>query len=598
MGIIQAFKRAFNPGEGPALVIKSINGERRIPHLERVRSAAGPHPDIIVSDGYLSPIEKNSMMARCDCYVSLHRSEGYGLTMAEAMALGKPVIATGYSGNLEFMTPENSYLCACQYREIGGGADPYPPTSRWAEPDIDEAARFMREVYSNQEEAVARGVRAASDIAALHSPFVAGGAISDRIAAIRARRARFGRTAPVEIFEHRLEVLESARRTVVRTSTEEQVRLAQLDEMTSKLDTMIREWVERFNQQQVKFQTQQTTLKSQQETIQNSVEKLVNEITEALDRSPKQMDEQSQRLRTIESELGRLQEIIPSLQFEAARLPLLDVALKALSLRLGQISSHIEAVPYMTDPGMLRTKTATGGQTIGYRGGRQNGLDKDMYIGFENIFRGSEQMIRDRQRNYLDLLRECNPVVDLGCGRGEMLDLLKEIGISATGVDVDAGMVTRASSKGHQVVQQDAVRYLAAQPNESIGAIFCAQMIEHMPYEELLKLLKLSLVKLKTNGVLIAETVNPHSFRAFRTFWVDPTHNKPLFPEVMVALCKQVGYAEATIRFPCGSGDFDHDRLSEGEYAVIASKALSSDGAQRKRNGRRRKPAKSSASVT
>jgi glycosyltransferase involved in cell wall biosynthesis len=66
----------------------------------------------VLQDGYLSAREKNTMMALCDCYVSLHRAEGFGLTMAEAMALGKPVIATGYSGNLAFMTAENSYLCS------------------------------------------------------------------------------------------------------------------------------------------------------------------------------------------------------------------------------------------------------------------------------------------------------------------------------------------------------------------------------------------------------------------------------------------------------------------------------------------------------
>jgi SAM-dependent methyltransferase len=243
-----------------------------------------------------------------------------------------------------------------------------------------------------------------------------------------------------------------------------------------------------------------------------------------------------------------------------------------LSEQLDNIISHMNATPYMTDPAILRTADATGAQVIGYRDAAQKTEDKELYISFENIFRGSEEMIRNRQRNYLDVLRNHSPVVDLGCGRGEMLDLLKEIGTPAVGVDVDPGMVERVLAKGHSVKRCDAVKYLAEQPDASIGAIFCAQVIEHLEFDHLLKLLRLTIRKLKPDGVFIAETVNPHSHRALKTFWVDLTHNKPIFPEVLVALCRQVGYREAIVRFPVGNGNLDHDRQYEGEYAVIARK--------------------------
>ena len=103
LGLIRAFTQAFSADEGPVLVLKSINGDRRLNELERLRAEIADRPDIIVTDGYCSPEEKNALISLCDCYVSLHRSEGLGLTMAEAMSLGKPVIATGYSGNLHFM---------------------------------------------------------------------------------------------------------------------------------------------------------------------------------------------------------------------------------------------------------------------------------------------------------------------------------------------------------------------------------------------------------------------------------------------------------------------------------------------------------------
>jgi hypothetical protein len=127
------------------------------------------------------------MIASCDCYISLHRSEGLGLTMGEAMYFGKPVIATAYSGNLDFMTAENSYLVPYSMVEIGSDAAPYPADKEWAEPDLDQAAALMREVFENPQAAAERGARAAADIRRTHSPEAAGEMIKARIA--QAKRA-------------------------------------------------------------------------------------------------------------------------------------------------------------------------------------------------------------------------------------------------------------------------------------------------------------------------------------------------------------------------------------------------------------------------
>ena len=91
---INAALAAFQEMEGPVLVIKSINGHRNLPHLEKLRHATSGRQDIVIMDGYLPYDLKNAMMELCDCYVSLHRGEGFGLTIAEAMSLAKPVIAT------------------------------------------------------------------------------------------------------------------------------------------------------------------------------------------------------------------------------------------------------------------------------------------------------------------------------------------------------------------------------------------------------------------------------------------------------------------------------------------------------------------------
>jgi glycosyltransferase involved in cell wall biosynthesis len=188
LGLIEAFTRAFQPGEGPVLLIKSINGDKRILEMEKLRYAVRGRPDVILRDGYLSATQNNTLVALSDCYVSLHRAEGFGLTIAEAMALGKPAIATAYSGNLEFMTERNSFLCPCQPAEVGPGRDPYPATSHWSEPDIERAAQLLQHVYTHPEEASERGSRGAEEIRTLHSPAVAGTVLRDRLAQIRRRR--------------------------------------------------------------------------------------------------------------------------------------------------------------------------------------------------------------------------------------------------------------------------------------------------------------------------------------------------------------------------------------------------------------------------
>jgi glycosyltransferase involved in cell wall biosynthesis len=208
LGLISAFTEAFPAGAGPALVIKTINGDKRLLEMEKLRYAARGRSDIILKDSYLSPIENSTLTALADCYVSLHRSEGFGLTMAEAMALGKPTIATGYSGNLDFMTPENSYLCPYRLCPVGLEREPYPAASQWAEPDTAAAAQLLRAVYTNREAAELRGRRGAEDIRALHFPALAGGIIHKRLATIRRRRQN-DRPRSAEFLEDIIEELEA-----------------------------------------------------------------------------------------------------------------------------------------------------------------------------------------------------------------------------------------------------------------------------------------------------------------------------------------------------------------------------------------------------
>jgi len=181
VGLIEAFRRAFKPGEGPQLLLKTINGPLRPLAEEEVLWAAHGRPDIHVIDRSFSSAQLNGLMAGCDCYVSLHRSEGFGLTMAEAMAIGKPVIGTGYSGNLDFMNEQNSYLVEYELGRVGPDCEIYPPEGSWAKPSVEHAAELMRRVIENPEEAAAIGAQARKDIAERLSPQTTGAAMRLRL---------------------------------------------------------------------------------------------------------------------------------------------------------------------------------------------------------------------------------------------------------------------------------------------------------------------------------------------------------------------------------------------------------------------------------
>jgi hypothetical protein len=179
VGLIEAFKAAFTPGEGPTLVLKTINAHFRPAERDRLRFLIGDRPDIVLLDAMLPPPQMAALFTRADSYVSLHRAEGFGLTLAESMILGKPVVATDFGGNTDFMRPANSYLVDYELTEVGPEGEHYPANGIWAEPSVPHAAQVLREVYDDRDGAAARGARAALDIEAQLNP-AAVGAIARR----------------------------------------------------------------------------------------------------------------------------------------------------------------------------------------------------------------------------------------------------------------------------------------------------------------------------------------------------------------------------------------------------------------------------------
>ncbi|WP_333460997.1 glycosyltransferase [Microcoleus sp. herbarium13] len=181
LAAIQAFKQAFGEDDRVLLVIKSSNSNKFPEAQLSLNSAIANYSNIKHLDGYLSKDKINGLLYNCDCYVSLHRCEGFGLTMAEAMFYGKPVIATGYSSNTEFMNVGNSFLVKYKLIPIEQDCGPYKQGNVWAEADVEHAADLMRYVFSNSREAQQVGAIAAEQIKTLLNPQVTGNKIRKRL---------------------------------------------------------------------------------------------------------------------------------------------------------------------------------------------------------------------------------------------------------------------------------------------------------------------------------------------------------------------------------------------------------------------------------
>jgi O-antigen chain-terminating methyltransferase len=200
------------------------------------------------------------------------------------------------------------------------------------------------------------------------------------------------------------------------------------------------------------------------------------------------------------------------------------------------------------------------------------------YFCFEERFRGTTEEIKERQRAYLPYVQGCGNVLDVGCGRGEFLELLRETGIPARGIDTNLDMVLYCRERDLDVTQTDALSYLGSLPDGSLGGIFCAQVIEHLDFQTLMNLVTLGHQKLLPEAPIILETLNPQSVDAMNAFYLDPSHVKPIHPEMVRFLLESTGFRDVQIRYsgPDPGGGEGAERTDEWrrlhcqDYAVIA----------------------------
>jgi glycosyltransferase involved in cell wall biosynthesis len=180
LGLVRAFKRAFSRQDNVLLILKCSHSDLCPADLHALQ-AESRDANIRITDCNLNREQVRRLLHSCDCYVSLHRAEGFGLTMAEAMTMAKPVIATGYSGNMDFMTAENSFLVRHRLIPIEKVHGPYKRGFLWADPDLDHAAALMRQVYENYDSVRGVGIRAQQEILATLRPEVVGRQFAARL---------------------------------------------------------------------------------------------------------------------------------------------------------------------------------------------------------------------------------------------------------------------------------------------------------------------------------------------------------------------------------------------------------------------------------
>lgn len=171
------------------------------------------------------------------------------------------------------------------------------------------------------------------------------------------------------------------------------------------------------------------------------------------------------------------------------------------------------------------------------------------YFVFEERFRGSRDDIMSRERAFLEFFEGCSNVLDIGCGRGEFLELLQKKGIGAKGVDLEEDMVIYCRSRGLQVDKIDAISYLEGLEDKTLDGVFIDQVVEHLEPEYLIRMLRLCHQKLMYGHYLVAETVNPLSLTSFMNFFIDQSHKKPIHPETLRFLLGAAGFREINAIF-------------------------------------------------
>lgn len=449
--VVAAFQHAFPGRDDVQLIVKANSvaalGDDSGLWGELVRLIQGDDRMRLITEP-LPYADVMSLYASADCMVSLHRSEGLGLSLMEAMLLAKPVIATGWSGNLDFMTPANSLLVDFELIPVVSDHPAYAGFDGrgavWADASIESAAHHMQAVADDPVASRFLGLRAQQDLLEL--------------------RARLERGEVVE----RIREAVAPDSAVWRAHDSRRARLRALAKGSEAAA-----WASRARRLPA--------------PVRNLARPGVRQ------------------LRAFRSRSAPDQPSKPN-------------------------ESHV-------------------------RHPRPGPVDMDRFFAeFSDEFRGTVDTITQRLHVYVPQIKALTPVkegarvIDLGCGRGELLQVLKTAGVAAVGVDTNAAAVGRAVAKGMDADVADGLAYLKAQASGTLGAVTGIHIVEHLTLEERLAIFSECYRALAPGGAVIFETPNPQSAQVGAyTFWLDPSHLQPVPPQLLDFSLRFCGFQTETL---------------------------------------------------
>jgi SAM-dependent methyltransferase len=247
---------------------------------------------------------------------------------------------------------------------------------------------------------------------------------------------------------------------------------------------------------------------------------------------------------TAASRLDRQDELLGRLPDMQTQLAVLQRATQMLTRTVGSPQSAVASPPSATNPSNLSNLSNPSNLS------NLSNLSDYQYVAFEDRFRGTDDEIREKLRAYVPLFAGVTDVLDIGCGRGEFLALLKAAGVGGRGVDTNREMVATARERGLDAVHADALALLETLPDGSLGGLMAAQVVEHLAPPYLSRLLAVAFQKLRAGAPIVIETINPACWLAFFSSYIrDVTHAQPVHPETLQYLLQANGFTKVTLRY-------------------------------------------------